>query len=416
MDRVNVEKSGLESRIVTVAGLNLEPPRLLIVDDEESVRSLLHDLLCDSYECDIAPNGEDALCLVARTRYSVVLSDIMMPGMSGIELLGHVLERSPDTLVIMVSANHDTRRAIGALRKGAYDYIVKPFELEEVELAVGRALEHQRLIAENRLYQTELESLVAARTEELWQTNQTLKEKSDTLAYTVQELKRTYRATLGALAMALDARDAETRGHSERVVAFSLRLGVQLGLPTEELLGLERGALLHDVGKIGVRDAILLKPAALTAEEWQEMRLHTEFGKAILEQVPFLERAVPVVAEHHERWDGGGYPRGLKAHEIDIKARVFSVADCVDAVTSDRPYRRSNTFEAASQELRRHAGTQFDPDIVEAFHQVSFDEWRELRQRANELSILRGDDQWQALAETMEKFNSAPKGYVDPRH
>jgi response regulator RpfG family c-di-GMP phosphodiesterase len=380
--------------------------RLLIVDDEESVRSLLYDLLCDSYDCDVAASAEEALELVDRAGYHVILSDIMMPGMSGIELLERIAERQPETIVIMVSANHDTRRAVGALRRGAYDYIVKPFELEEVELSVSRAIEHQRLVAENRLYQTELENLVAARTEELWQANQFLNEKSEKLSETVDELSRTYRSTLGALAMALDARDAETRGHSERVVAFSLRLGVQIGLSRDELVGLERGALLHDVGKIGVRDAILLKPASLTADEWQEMRLHTEFGRAILEQVPFLVTAIPVVAEHHERWDGKGYPRGLRAEEIDLKARVFAVADCIDAVTSDRPYRRANTFEAAGEELRQHAGTQFDPRIVEAFYQISFDEWRELRRRANELSILRGEDQWEALSEVARRIGA----------
>lgn len=373
--------------------------RILIVDDEESVRSLLFDLLCDAYRCDVASSAEEALDLVERGYYNVILSDIMMPGMSGIELLERVSHQRPDTTVIMVSANHDTRRAVGALRQGAYDYIVKPFELEEVELSVSRAIDHQRLVVENRLYQTELENLVAARTEELWEANTFLKEKSAKLSETVDELSRTYRSTLGALAMALDARDAETRGHSERVVAFSLRLGVQIGLSREELTGLERGALLHDVGKIGVRDAILLKPASLTTDEWAEMRLHTEFGRAILEQVPFLISAIPVVAEHHERWDGSGYPRGIAAEEIDIKARVFAVADCIDAVTSDRPYRRSNTFEAAGEELRQHAGTQFDPRVVEAFFAVPYDEWRELRRRANELSILRGDDQWEALSD-----------------
>lgn len=382
------------------------PARILIVDDEESVRSLLYDLLCDAYQCSVAASAEEALEIVGRGDFDVILSDIMMPGMSGIELLEQISLRRPETIVIMVSANHDTRRAVAALRQGAYDYIVKPFELEEVELSVSRALEHRRLVTENRRYQTELENLVAARTEELWQANSFLKEKSEKLSETVDELSRTYRSTLGALAMALDARDAETRGHSERVVAYSLRLGVQMGLPREELVGLERGALLHDVGKIGVRDAILLKPASLTADEWEEMKLHTEFGRAILEQVPFLATAIPVVAEHHERWDGSGYPRKLKAEEIDIKARVFAIADCIDAVTSDRPYRRANSFEAAGEELRQHAGSQFDPEIVKAFYEIPFDEWRELRRRANEISILRGEDQWEALTEVARRIGT----------
>jgi putative two-component system response regulator len=375
------------------------PARVLIVDDEESVRSLLYDLLCDSYECTVAASGEEALELIERGTYHVVLSDIMMPGMSGTELLQQALERRPDLIVIMVSANHDTRRAIGALRQGAYDYIVKPFELEEVELGVARSLEHLRLVLENREYQTNLENLVAERTEELRQANIGLEDKSEKLAEMVDELSRTYRSTLGALATALDARDSETRGHSERVVAYSLRLGIQLGLPTDELVALERGALLHDVGKIGVRDAILLKPSGLTPEEWGEMRLHTEHGRAILAQVPFLESAIPVVAQHHERWDGGGYPAGLRGQEIDIKARIFAVADCVDAVTSDRPYRRANTYEAASGELHRYVGEQFDPAVVAAFHEVPVEEWAEIRRRANELSILGGEEQWQALTD-----------------
>jgi response regulator RpfG family c-di-GMP phosphodiesterase len=403
-NHVNMPTSSRDHHPLLGAGIEPSNARLLIVDDEESVRSLLYDLLRDVYQCDVAACGEEALGLVDRTNYNVVLSDIMMPGMSGIELLERIKAERPDTSVIMVSANHDTRRAVGALRQGAYDYIVKPFELEEVELSVQRALEHQRLVTENRVYQTQLEQLVEARTEELRLANDFLQEKSTKLAEMVSELSRTYRSTLGALAMALDARDAETRGHSERVVAFSLRLGVQIGLSKEELTNLERGALLHDVGKIGVRDAILLKPAPLTAEEWLEMKLHPEFGRAILAQVPFLKPAIPVVAEHHERWDGNGYPNGLKAEEVDIKARVFAVADCIDAVTSDRPYRRAANFETAGAELRQYNGSQFDPKIVEAFFEIPMEEWRELRQRANELSILHGENQMQAVTEAARSF------------
>ncbi|MBK6314561.1 MAG: response regulator [Blastocatellia bacterium] len=403
-NHVNMPASSRDHHPMLRLGSEPSNARLLIVDDEESVRSLLHDLLRDVYQCDVAACGEEALALVDRTNYNVVLSDIMMPGMSGIELLERIKAERPDTSVIMVSANHDTRRAVGALRQGAYDYIVKPFELEEVELSVQRALEHQRLVTENRVYQTQLEQLVEARTEELRLANDFLQEKSSKLAEMVHELSRTYRSTLGALAMALDARDAETRGHSERVVAFSLRLGVQIGLSKEELTNLERGALLHDVGKIGVRDAILLKPAPLTAEEWLEMKLHPEFGRAILAQVPFLKPAIPVVAEHHERWDGNGYPNGLEGDAIDIKARVFAVADCIDAVTSDRPYRRAANFETAGAELRQYIGSQFDPKIVEAFFEIPLDEWRELRRRANELSILHGEDQMQAVTEAARSF------------
>ena len=204
-NHVNMPASSRDHHPMLRLGSEPSNARLLIVDDEESVRSLLHDLLRDVYQCDVAACGEEALALVDRTNYNVVLSDIMMPGMSGIELLERIKAERPDTSVIMVSANHDTRRAVGALRQGAYDYIVKPFELEEVELSVQRALEHQRLVTENRVYQTQLEQLVEARTEELRLANDFLQEKSSKLAEMVHELSRTYRSTLGALAMALDS-------------------------------------------------------------------------------------------------------------------------------------------------------------------------------------------------------------------
>lgn len=382
---------------------------ILVAEDEALLRKILAGLFeAEGYRVVTAATGREALERFGAEPVDLVVTDIRMPELEGLDLLDQLKRVDPEALVVIMTAFSSVESAVAALRKGAYDYIVKPFELEEVELSVSRALEHRRLVVENRLYQTELENLVAARTEELWQANAFLKEKGEKLSETVDELSRTYRSTLGALAMALDARDAETRGHSERVVAYSLRLGVQLGLSREELTGLERGALLHDVGKIGVRDAILLKPASLTPEEWEEMRLHTEFGRAILEQVPFLVNAIPVVAEHHERWDGAGYPRGLSGEGINVKARVFAVADCIDAVTSDRPYRRANTFEAAGKELSQHAGSQFDPRIVEAFYQIPLDEWRELRRRANELSILRGEDQWEALSEVARKIGSGP--------
>ena len=222
----------------------------------------------------------------------------------------------------------------------------------------------------------------------------------------LDSLENAYRTTLQALTAALETRDAETHGHSERVVTFSLRLGREYGLTGPQMKALEFGSLLHDIGKIGVPDAILRKPAKLTDEEWVRMREHPLHGQQILRGIKFLEGAAKVVAQHHEKWDGSGYPLGLKAEEIDICARIFSVADAFDAITSDRVYRKGRPYEAAAQELNEWVGRQFDPKVVEAFHRVPKEDWDELRRR----SLMRKPhaSEWQPVAATIESQLNAP--------
>jgi HD-GYP domain-containing protein (c-di-GMP phosphodiesterase class II) len=183
---------------------------------------------------------------------------------------------------------------------------------------------------------------------------------------------------LSVLTTALETRNIETRSHSDRVVAYSLRLGLEVGLDESEMNALELGALLHDIGKIGVEDRILLKPRHLTRKEWEAMRKHTEMGARLIEGIPRLRPALTVITQHHERWDGSGYPVGLTGEQIDLKARVFAVADALDAITSDRPYDKSQSFEQAREEILRGAGKQFDPKVVEAFCRVSLEEWKRL--------------------------------------
>jgi HD-GYP domain-containing protein (c-di-GMP phosphodiesterase class II) len=247
---------------------------------------------------------------------------------------------------------------------------MKPFDLHHVEAAVGRALEHHQLKVEKRRYETYLEEMVAQRTQEL--------------GGALRSLGDAYRTTLKALTAALETRDLETHGHSERVVNFSLRLGGELGLGEGEMRSLEFGSLLHDIGKIGVPDAILRKPAKLTEQEWERMREHPVHGKKILRGIEFLEGAARVVAQHHERWDGSGYPEGLSGEEIDLNARIFAVADAFDAITSDRVYRAGRSYEEALAELDEHAGRQFDPRVVAAFRKVPREEWDEIRRRSLE--------------------------------
>lgn len=361
---------------------NEKTPNILVVDDQEAITELLAEFLqSQGYVCLTASSGPQALQRFEQQPFDVMFCDIQMPEMTGLDLLRTVKESGFDTTVVMVSALHDTRRAIDALRCGAYDYIVKPFQLDEVDFSLQRVLEHRRLVSENRLYQSNLEILVSERTQQLQLVNAELRTTGQRLSATVDELYRTYRSTLGALAAALDLRDNETRGHSERVVAYSLRLGRELGLSEEELLGLEQGALLHDIGKIGVRDAVLLKPAKLTAEEWVEMRQHTTYGVQILKDVEFLQAGVPVVGQHHEFFDGSGYPNGLSGDGIHIFARIFSVADTLDAMTSNRPYRKMLSLEAAATEIQRCSGWQYDPRVVQAFLQVPLPEWKEIKER-----------------------------------
>ncbi|MFL6257860.1 MAG: HD domain-containing phosphohydrolase [Pyrinomonadaceae bacterium] len=341
------------------------PARLLVADDDVAVRSVLTDLLSAEYECEAVGSAEEALGPLASGEFQLVVSDLAMPGMSGLELIPRVRALSPDTLVIVVSGSQEIESAVEALRAGAFDYIVKPFDLEHIQFAVRRALEHQRLLAAKRGYETYLERMIQQRTEEL--------------DGALRSCENSYRMTLKALVAALETRDSETHGHSERVVNFSLRLGHELALDAEQLRSLEFGSLLHDIGKIGVPDAILRKPAKLTEEEWVRMREHPVHGQKILRGIEFLEGAARVVAQHHERWDGMGYPLGLKGDEIDLNARIFAVADAFDAMVSDRVYRTGRTYEAALAELDSCAGVQFDPRVVEAFRRVPREEWEHLR-------------------------------------
>lgn len=349
-------------------------PRILFVDDEPEITGILTDLFEGQYDCATAGSAEEALERLGQGEFELVISDITMPGLSGLEMIPEVKILAPNTVVVMISGMQTVESAIGALRHGAFDYVMKPFDLRQVEAVVQRALEHQDLIVAKERYEGQLEQLVEQRTTELDKT--------------LNSLETAYRSTLKALTAALETRDQETHGHSERVVTYSLRLGREYGLDQSRMKALEFGSLLHDIGKIGVPDLILRKPAKLTEEEWVLMREHPAHGQQILRGITFLEGAARVVAQHHEKWDGSGYPAGLSGEDIDICARIFSVADAFDAMTSDRVYRKGKPYEAAARELDDWAGRQFDPQVVEAFHRVPKEDWEELHAR----SLMKKED------------------------
>jgi putative nucleotidyltransferase with HDIG domain len=307
--------------------------------------------------------------LESGDEFDLVLSDLMMAEMDGIALLERAKERYPDMPIVMVTAVHDIQVALQALRNGAYDYLLKPFEREQLLATVRRALENRRLKRENDAYRTNLEALVSARTQQL---NTAL-----------SSLKESYDITLEALGSALDLKDAETEGHSKRVTAFTMAIAKKMGLSKEEIKVIAYGAFLHDIGKMAIPDAILLKPGKLTDDEMAIMKEHCYLGHKIISRIPFLAEAAEIVYAHQERYDGSGYPRELKGDEIPLGARIFSIADTLDAMTTDRPYRPKQTFEAAREEIERWSGRQFDPQIVKVFLEMPDNIWEDLREDIN---------------------------------
>ena len=341
--------------------------RILIVDDEPYVRTLMAAMLEKSnYATVLAANGGEAIEHVEQDPpYDLILSDIVMSGVDGIGLLERARELHPNTPIVMVTAIHDVGVAISAMRKGAYDYLLKPFEKEQLLVTVRRALDYRRLVQQNLIYRHNLEQLVSARTEMLRQA--------------MADLERSYDITLEALGDALDLKDAETEGHSRRVTAYTIALARAMGMETEELRVIARGAFLHDIGKMAIPDAILLKPGRLDPEEQAIMREHCARGYQIVRKIPFLEEAAEIVYSHQEYYDGNGYPRGLRADEIPLGARIFAVADTLDAITSDRPYRKARTYAVAREEIARCAGTQFDPHVVDVYLGLPDTLWEDLR-------------------------------------
>ncbi|MCA2981852.1 MAG: response regulator [Myxococcaceae bacterium] len=333
------------------------PARILIVDDDESVRDVISVLLREEgYHCDTASDAQGALDMAEREDTPLVIRDMKMPGKDGLWLLEAFRDKHPDTSVIMLTGYGDTESAVDCLRRGAVDYLLKPPKLTDLIRSIERALAKRRIELARKKYQKKLERKVRDRTTELRQA--------------LKDISVTYENTLMALVSALDAREHETSDHSIRVVEYTVAIATQLGISGTALEEIGRGALLHDIGKIGVPDAVLLKPGKLTPDEWVEMRKHPDIGFTMIQPIPFLSVPATIVLSHQERWDGQGYPRNLQGQEIHIGARIFAVADTLDAMTSDRPYRRGTTFANAVAEITRCGGSQFDPEVVRAFNAI----------------------------------------------
>jgi putative nucleotidyltransferase with HDIG domain len=344
----------------------LERGRILIVDDEASVCGLLSEKLSqEGFTCCACSNGADALAMLERQSYDAVISDMRMPGMTGLGLLGECRKKYPRTAFLIVTGVDDVRVGIQAMRQGASDYLVKPLQLDAVVNALGRAVERKRLELELENYREHLEQMVEERTTQLQSA--------------MNRIEETYDDTLEALGAALDLRDTETAGHSRRVSRYCLEIAVAVGCTAEQLKHIARGAYLHDIGKIGIPDAILLKEGRLTTEERTMMQTHVRIGYELVHRIPFLAPAAEIVLTHHERFDGTGYPQGLRGEQIPLGARIFAVSDTLDAMTSDRPYRRALPFSAAREEITQGLGNQFDPQVVRVFLALPHTRWEGIR-------------------------------------
>jgi response regulator RpfG family c-di-GMP phosphodiesterase len=353
--------------------------RVLIVDDDELIlKALARTLESAGYECRCYLRPEDALDAIVDDAPVVIISDYMMPSMDGVTFLGFARQRVPGAVRILCTAAEDFRVALQAVNAGeVYRIISKPWHQQELLATVTQASEAARLRRENERL-----------TSEVQRQNVQLREMNGRLEEMVRARTQ---ALLEGLIAALDYRDAETQWHSRRVSLYARRLAEQMGLQEPELTVIEHGALLHDIGKIGVRDRVLLKPGPLTADEWTEMRRHPELGWSLLQRVDYLRPASAIVLQHQEKWDGTGYPAALRGEDIVVGARIFHVVDTLDAITSDRPYRKSRPFDDARAEIVRCGGTQFDPRIVEAFLAVPPEDWERIRLDVETVAVLSAD-------------------------
>lgn len=320
---------------------------VLIVDDEYIGRETLQSVLeGEGYELEMAENGTQAIEKAKQLLPDVILLDVMMPGMTGFEVCQRIRSdpQIAEIPIIILTALDDRESLLNALKAGADDFISKPFDRYELRarlLGITRLNRYQKLIQERSK----------------------LREAN-------AQLLKAYAATIEGLSHALDLRDHETEGHSQRVTELTVRLAQALNLSEEEITHIRRGALLHDMGKIGIPDSILHKPDTLTEEEWVVMRKHPQFAYEMLSPIEYLRPALDIPYSHHEKWDGSGYPRGLQGEEIPLSARLFAIADVWDAVTSDRHYRRAWTEEQAVAYIREQSGRHFDPMVVDLFFKV----------------------------------------------
>ena len=341
-------------------------PKVLVVDDEVPLCEFLKVAIAPKASAvAVAGNAATALEAIERGNFDIILCDIFMPGSSGMELLSLARQSKWDVAFILTTGRAHVNQIIDALHLGASDFLLKPFTLETLDQSISRAFRLLQRERESRAYRTSLEASIERRTRDLMRA--------------LHEVEENYQTTLEALVLALDAREHETYAHSLRVRAYTLHLARLVSYPLALMPALGHAALLHDIGKIAVADAILLKPGKLTEEEWVQMRRHVMAGVQILHRIPFLKPCASIVQHHHERYDGKGYPHGVAGEQIPLGARLFAMSDTLDAMTSDRAYRKAVGLSEVRAEIKRQQGTQFDPQVAELFLKVPETAWLQIR-------------------------------------
>jgi putative two-component system response regulator len=333
------------------------PVQILVVDDEEPIRNALKKFLTQQqYEVYAAGTGDDALQQLRRHRIALMLCDIRMPGTSGVDLVPQAIEIEPELAILMLTAVNDATSAALCMQRGAMDYLTKPIELADLARAVQRALKRREMLLENRQLNQWLKEEVSTRTAEL----QRARTKLERLAI----------ATLEALVNALEAKDPYMRGHSARVADLSATVAHELGIAEEDVEQVRVAGRLHDIGKIGTRESVLNKQGALTPEEFEHVKQHVVIGSQILAPLSHLGDIIPAVRHHHERWDGTGYPDGLRGEEIPIGARIIGAAEVFDALSTSRAYQEKMSAEKAVERAADLSGTVLDPKVYEALASV----------------------------------------------
>ena len=328
---------------------------ILVVDDDRAMLDLIGAALTsrEKYQVALAADSDEALKLISEKHFDVVISDINLPGMNGLGLLSRISVIDNKVPVILITGFADVGTLQSAIKLGVYDFLRKPFSISELQISVRQAVQKHQLLIQNELYTKNLEKLVEAKAKELVDAN--------------NQLEMNFIRTVLAMINALEACDIYTRGHSERVTNISLIIAQTMNLTEAEIKLLRTGAIFHDIGKIGIYPTLLHKPATLTVEELNLIRQHPLIGEKIIRPIAMDREIINIVSQHHERFDGAGYPLGLKKHDISLLARIVSIADSYDAMTSSRSYRDIFSHQQASEEIERCSGTQFDPMCVEYF-------------------------------------------------
>ena len=329
---------------------NLRKASILIVSDEPSVGDIISRKLNDEgHKCTVACDGNSASKKLDARHFDLVLLDIRLPGESGLDILRQIQVNYPDTAVIVMTAIADVETAVKSMKMGAYDYIVKPVDLNMLTISIDRALDKRRLMLENRNYQLHIE---------------------DRLEEQTRKIRESFLNSIKSLAYALEAKDKYTSGHSQSVTELAVAIAQELGISQDMVEKIRLAGLVHDIGKIGVRESVLNKPGNLTGDEYQHVMSHCEIGERILSPIIEDEEILKMVRHHHEHYDGSGYPDSLSVEQIPQGARILAVADAYDAMTSGRLYQQATSLEAACAELEKGKGKQFDPVIVDAFLKV----------------------------------------------